>query len=267
MNGSPRPPDEETHDLPWYCKAFEAGYLNLYAHRDDTDAARALAFLRAHAGLRPGVRVLDLCCGAGRHLSLIAPLAGGAAGLDLSRVLLTKARESLTGLNGGAPPPCRLMEADMRALPLRSGYFEIVINLFTSFGYFDRDEENAGVLAEVGRVLQPGGVFVFDHINRPYLEARLRPRTTKTLEGGIEVTETRRIDPATRRIHKDVDWRHPGGEQARWHESVRLYEAAELEHALPAAGLRVEARFGDFDGRGYSPEAPRMIFVARREAV
>lgn len=256
----------EVHDLPWYCKAFEAGYLNLYAHRDTRDAERALRFLESHAGLRNGVRLLDLCCGAGRHLALIAPRIGGGAGLDLSRVLLSEARQKFDE-SDDSPYPVRppLMEADMRALPLRSGFFEFVINLFTSFGYFDRDEENEHVLNEVSRVLRPGGTFVFDHINRTYLEARLKPRTVRELEEGVVVTETRHVDPETHRVHKDVEWRHPHKKPVHWHESVRLYTKDELTAMFQKAELEVQNRFGDFDGRPLDDDAPRMIFVARRK--
>lgn len=262
--GPDSPRDDETHDLPWYCKAFEAGYLNLYAHRDSTDAARALAFLETQLDLRPGLRLLDLCCGAGRHLSLIAPRLGGAAGLDLSRVLLSEARQNLCGPGSKQPSGARpkLMEADMRALPLRSAHFDAVINLFTSFGYFDDDAENLAVLREVARVLRPAGRFVFDHINRAHLEATLRPRTVKSLEGGVSVTESRRIDAVARRVHKDVHWSRPGCEPVHWHESVRLYTPAELDRLFAAAGLRSLARFGDFDGRPLAHDTPRMIFVA-----
>ncbi len=256
---------DETHDLPWYCKAFEAGYLNLYSHRDGQDAARALNFLESQIALRSGTRLLDLCCGAGRHLALIAPRIEGGAGLDLSRVLLSEAREKLSSAEH-RPFPARppLMEADMRSLPLRSGFFEVVINLFTSFGYFDRDEENEDVLAEVSRVLRPGGAFVFDHINRPYLEARLEARTVRSLDGGVVVTETRRVDADTRRVHKDVEWTHPTKQPVHWHESVRLYEASELESLFRRVGLEVESRFGDFDGVPLGPDTPRMIYVARQ---
>jgi len=257
---------DEAHDLPWYCKAFEAGYLNLYAHRDSEDAERALRFLETHAGLRSGVRLLDLCCGAGRHLALIAPRIGGGAGLDLSRVLLSEAQQKFSD-SGDSPYPSRppLMEADMRALPLRSEFFEFVINLFTSFGYFERDQENEHVLREVARVLQPGGTFAFDHINRPYLEARLKPRTVKELDGGVVVTETRRFDEKTRRVHKDVEWRHPRKDTVHWHESVRLYTNDELTGMFEDAGLEVRDRFGDFDGRHLNDASPRMIFIARRK--
>jgi SAM-dependent methyltransferase len=259
MSAAPNAPGDEPHDLPWYCKAFEAGYLNLYAHRDEADAARALDFLVHAVPLRPGLRVLDLCCGAGRHLALIAPRVAAAAGLDLSRVLLGKARESF-GPDGAAP----LMEADMRALPLRSAHFDVVINLFTSFGYFDTDAENFAVLHEIARVLRPGGRFVFDHINPPHLRAGLRSRSERSLDGGVRVVEARRIDDAQRRVHKDVEFRRPGDEPVHWHESVRLYEPGELEAAFAAAGLDIVERFGDFDRRPLTPDAPRLILVVDR---
>lgn len=264
---SSEPAEDDVHDLPWYCKAFEAGYLNLYAHRDARDARRALEFLETRVGLREGARLLDLCCGAGRHLALIAPRIGGGAGLDLSRVLLSEAWQKFSETDDSpyvARPP--LMEADMRALPLRSGWFELVINLFTSFGYFDRDEENQTVLNEVGRVLESGGTFVFDHINRPHLEANLRPRSVRELEGGVVVTETREVDERTSRVHKDVEWRHPEKAPVRWHESVRLYRADELASMFGRAGMEVRDRFGDFDGRSLDANSPRMIFIARKSA-
>lgn len=262
----------EAHDLPWYCKAFEAGYLNLYAHRDAGDAARALAFLETRLDFRPDLRLLDLCCGAGRHLSLIAPLLGAAVGLDLSRVLLSEARcklsgaesNNLTGSPGSMARP-KLMEADMRALPLRSAHFDAVINLFTSFGYFDDEEENLGVLREVARVLRPGGRFIFDHINLAHLEATLRPRTIRTLDGEVTVTESRRIDAASRRVHKDVEFHRPGDASVHWHESVRLYAPSELDAHFAAVGLHPLHRFGDFDGRPFTDDAPRMIIVAQRK--
>jgi hypothetical protein len=86
----------------------------------------------------------------------------------------------------------------------------------------------------------------------------------KPLEGGVVVTETRHVDSETRRVHKTVEWTHPVKEPVHWHESVRLYEADELEEVFDRAGLKVRSRFGDFDGRPLGSETPRMIFVAQR---
>lgn len=258
----------EPHDSPWWRKAFGAGYLDLYAHRDEADAARAVAFLRARLDLTPSARLLDLCCGPGRHLRQIAPLVGWAIGLDLSRHLLDQAAEACArdiALARPDPAPrLGLVEADMRRLPFADATMDVVINLFTSFGYFDADAENAGVIHEIARALRPGGWFALDHINRPHLESALTRNSVRDLATGARVSESRRFDAVARRIRKDVSWRDPDGSVTHWSESVRIYEPDELTRVLTDAGFAPPQIFGDYDAAPLTAASPRMILVARR---
>lgn len=254
-------------DAPWYEKAFESGYLKIYAHRNDADAARALAFLESHARLNPRMRLLDLCCGPGRHLAHVAPHVGQAWGLDLSTPLLLEAREALSDLCANHPPTCpRLVQADMRHLPFAPASFDAVINMFTSFGYFENEAENEHVLAEIARILRPGALLVLDHINRPYLESTLQPETRRRLPNGIQVIERRGLDRERRRVRKQIEWIEPDRGRLEWIESVRVYHPEEIDRCLNAAGLDAQSWHGDFDGCALSPESPRMIVVARRKA-
>lgn len=263
------PSPAEPHDAPWYERAFGAGYLDLYSHRDLADAVRAVQFLRREMGLREGMRLLDLCCGPGRHLALLAPELGWAVGLDLSRVLLSRAREhcqaTLAARPDGARHHCGLVEADMRCLPFAAGSFDAVANLFTSFGYFDSEEENLAVLGEVARTLRPGGLFALDHINRRHLETFLQATSERHCDRGIRVVERRRFDPASGRIEKTVHWHDATGETDRWTESVRVYGRDDLACALESRGLRELRFFGDYDGSPLAEESPRMIILARKE--
>src|SRR5689334_10762697 len=110
--------------LPWYVEFFRSGdYARLYSFERERSAREAAFAVRA-LGLSRGARVLDLCCGCGRHLRELP----GAVGVDLDLA-------SLRGL----PAAC----ADMRALPLRSGSVDGVVSLFSSFGYLESDEEDA----------------------------------------------------------------------------------------------------------------------------
>lgn len=265
----PHPSPAEPHDSPWYRKAFEAGYLDLYAHRDETDAARAVDFIASKVRLGSEVRLLDLCCGPGRHLAPLAPRVGSAVGLDLSRALLTSARAScsdkLRNADGGADHRVALVESDMRLLPFRAGAFSVVVNLFTSLGYFEHERDNLGVLEEVARVLGPGGTLIIDHINRPHLQKSLRPMTERHLRNGIRVMERRTFDPMGGRVIKHVRWIDPGGAATEWNESVRVYECVELREMLKTAGLDPVASFGDFDGAPLAPDSPRMILLATRD--
>ena len=255
---------------PWYRSAFQAKYLELYAHRNEADAARAVEFIRSVVPLGSDTRVLDLCCGAGRHLRMLAPLCGTCVGLDLSRVLLVKAVETLRrggvgdGPHGGAGGPGGLVEGDMRSLPLRSRTFDLVTNLFTSFGYFDDDAENETVIREIARILKPGGRAIIDHINRRRLLDWLEPKSERQLPNGARIRESRSFDAAARRIVKRVEWNDPTGGVSEWTESVRVYELEEMGAMLDAAGLKVEGVDGDFDGSPFGADSPRMIARARK---
>ncbi len=262
--------DERPSPTAWYEKAFEAAYLHLYAHRNESDARRATDFIALRVGLDSSTSLLDLCCGPGRHLKFLAQKAGRAVGLDLSAQLLARAAETLkpapeasVGQNGNRSS---LLRGDMRILPLADASFDLVVNLFTSFGYFDSDEENAGVIGEISRVLRPGGHFVIDHINRTRLIATLDPESERELEDGSRVRETRRFDVSTSRVHKHVHWQGSAGAARQWDESVRVYAADEMADMLSGVGLRpCGGPFGDFDATPREADSPRMIFIARKE--
>ena len=235
----------------WFEQWFGEEYHALYPHRDDEDARRAVALIRSVVKWEAGDWILDLACGPGRHAAELARWAGHVVGFDLSRAMLRRARER----SGGA-----LVRGDMRALPFRAGSFTLAVNLFTSFGYFLNEEENRRVVSQVAAALAPGGHFVLDYLNAEQVR-----RTLKGIEQakGRDVLVRRRIDSADRFVIKEIELRDEG---RRFEERVRLYSAAELAALLGDAGLRVVARFGDYDGGAAGPDAPRVILVAAQTA-
>jgi uncharacterized membrane protein YdjX (TVP38/TMEM64 family)/SAM-dependent methyltransferase len=235
----------------WWSSAFDRSYLERYAHRDDAEAKRMLDTFSSRVDFGAG-RVLDLCCGAGRHSAELKKRGAKVVGLDFSRDLLAAghARE----------PALDLLRGDMRRLPIRTGSLAGVIQLFTAFGYFEQDADNRAVLAEVARVLRPSGFYVLDLFNREPVLAALTGATERKLPDGTVVFEERRFDAARKRIEKTM--RH--GEETRF-ESVRVFDEIELREWFSSAGLDVERVLGDYDGGAYgASNSPRMIFVARR---
>jgi SAM-dependent methyltransferase len=237
----------------WFEQWFGEEYHALYPHRDEDDARRAVALIRTVVTWENDDRILDLACGPGRHAAELARWGGRVIGFDLSRAMLRRARERTTA---------GLVRGDMRALPFREGSFALAVNLFTSFGYFRDDEEHRRVIKQVVATLRSGGHFVLDYLNAEHVRRTLK-LTEQTKGFGRDVLVTRRIDGANRFVIKEIELRDEG---RRFEERVRLYEAEELVGLLSDAGLRIVARFGNYDGAATreGPDAPRVILVATR---
>lgn len=272
MTDSNAPDPAATAAEPWFVRAFGPGYLELYSHRNLEEAQQAVRFLAHALALKPTHTLLDLCCGPGRHLADLGQCVGRAIGLDLARLLLHRAGEHWGDVHSTAPD---LIQADMRRPPFGDERFDRVVNLFTSFGYFADENDNEAVLREIARILRSpsskrnpdGGLLAIDHINREALLANFNPQTERTLPGGQRMVERRRWDDRTRRVHKDVECRMEEGWIRTWHESVRVYEADELEGMLAEAGLEPIARHGDYDGAPWDADSPRLILIARKSVL
>jgi SAM-dependent methyltransferase len=158
----------------WFEEWFGEEYLRLYPHRDDAEADLAVALLQANLPWRRGLRVLDVGCGAGRHTRALAAAGARVTGIDLSRALLARARHC-TGAT--------FARADMRRLPVRAGTMDLVVNLFTSFGYFSSDAEHAQVLVAMIQALRPGGWFAIDFLHAPTVIEALVPEADVVLAG------------------------------------------------------------------------------------
>jgi len=239
---------------PWYVDAFRAGYLDVYAHRDDGAAASEVAFPAEVAGVRDGAIVLDAGCGAGRHARALAERGLRVTGIDLSGDLLAAAASKST--HPLASP--HYVRADLRALPFAEGSFDAVLSFFTSFGYFD-DADNLRHASELRRVLRPGRRLVLDFLHAPRVRATLVARSRKECDG-TTIIEQRALRAG--RVEKDVTMTAPDGSQRQWRESVRLYDPDELDTVLVAAGFRVVAHHGDLCGAPLGAASLRCVVVA-----
>ena len=246
--------DRQTAE-PWYRVSFGAYYPLLYPHRNDAAAEREVGALVNLLHLRGWRRVLDVCCGGGRHLAALARLGFDAWGVDLSDALLGDAaqRPELAG---------RLVRADVRALPFAAA-FDLAVNLFSSFGYFEDDRDNALALMQMVAVLRPGGTLVLDHANRPFLQANLQPVSRQSRDG-IDIEHRRRIEH--NRAVKQTTVRSPDGQTKRFIESVRLYSDLEMANVFASARLTDIRQFGSFDGQPLSERTDRMITIGIKQA-
>ena len=237
----------------WFEESFGEEYLQLYPHRDDEDARRAVDLVGAVVPLA-GRRVLDLACGPGRHAAQLVVQGARVTGLDLSEALLARARARLGGR-------VALVRGDMRCLPFRDRTFDVVVNLFTSFGYFSDDTQQQAVVNEAARTVVTGGCFVLDYFNAALVRSGLVPEEQKTM-GNQQVRIARKISSDGRFVVKEMKPEKGRGLVER----VRLLSPADLEGFLGAAGLSIRQRFGAYDRRPLGPDTPRAIFVAVRSA-
>jgi SAM-dependent methyltransferase len=240
-----------SEEADWFEEWFGEDYLRIYQHRDETEAEHAVALIAEFLEGREVRSVLDLGCGEGRHSRALCE-RWWTVGIDLSAALLRIARREM--------PNDPYVRADMRELPFAPGSFDLVVNLFTSFGYFEDDRENELVLVRVSDALRKDGTLVIDFLNAAEVRTDLVPYDER-VENGITIEQTRTITPDDRFVEKTIRLRERGRE---YFERVRLLSARDLQQMLESAGFDVVRRIGDYSGAEWSDHSPRTILFARR---
>jgi len=223
--------------------------------QDRREVARLLELLE----LPSGARVLDCPCGQGRHAHLLAEAGFVVDGLDYSRALLTAAKRR------GISRSLRYTQGDMRTLPPRwTGRFDAVVNLFTSFGFFDDPGDDLRVLREFSRVLKPGGVLIWHGGSRDGVMAKFLHRDWWTTADGTMFGQERTFDPLSGFLEITSTWRGPDGDGERTHR-IHLYTASELASRMREVGLVVEEAFDAWTDKPLTRRSGEMLLVARRE--
>jgi SAM-dependent methyltransferase len=232
-------------ERPWYTDFFDEDYLRIFLPvlPDERTAAEVNAAVEL-LGLGPGARLLDLCCGQGRHAVPLAQLGYRVTGLDRSRRLLDRA----AGLAAGRGQRLGLVQADMRRLPFADASFDAVINLFNAFGYLEDDQQDELVLHEVARVLAPGGRFLQELANREALVRGWHDSEVVRTDGGLVVLQERTLDLRTSRDLTSYTLLHPDGRRTTLEHAIRLYTLTELAAMLERAGLELLEVAGGLDG-------------------
>lgn len=231
-------------------------YLALYGHRDRNEARSCIELIVRAAAITPPAEVLDLASGPGRHAIELALRGFTVTAVDLSPTLLEhslhKAEEEGVTLTA--------IEADMRHIPFVD-MFDLAVQLFTSFGYFDDPADDDLVLRLVRRSLNDGGCYALDLINTRRLHEKLVAESRRS-QDGLDITERRHIKNG--RVNKDIAITSSDGTRQTFHESVRLFSPEEIEGMLRAAGFIPSHWFGDYHGNPYDQEtSDRMMILSR----
>ena len=244
--------------MDWYEEWFGKEYLLVYPHRNEAEAREQIKFLKQHIHLPKGAKVLDLCCGCGRHAIELKKHGYDVIGLDLSSELLDQARSHASQRDLDV----RFIRCDMREIPYEN-HFDLIANFFTSFGYFEDDSDNQKVLLSIAKALKPGGKFLIDYMNPDCVARNLVEKDEKEISEGLHIIQERWIDTSTRRINKKITMIRNGKESV-YKESVRMYSHREIRDMLSMTGLKLTETYGDFDGSEYTQDSPRMILIGEK---
>jgi len=244
----------------WWQTYFDAQYLLEYEplfrlERDLQEVARLLELI----GAPSGSRVLDVPCGQGRHAHLLAEAGFDVDGLDYSADLLAVAKRR------GTSSRLRYTRGDMRKLPTRwTGRFDVVLNLFTSFGFFAEPSDDKRVLAEFARVLAPGGTLVWHGGDRDGVMARFLARDWWRTRDGTLVAQERQFDALSGVLTVSSVWSGQRAHGAREH-TIRLYTPTRLAELCADVGLIVEQAYDGFTPMPLTRRSSEMLLVARKD--
>jgi SAM-dependent methyltransferase len=249
----------EEHTKPWHEKEsfWEAAGPVLFTEGRWENAPWEVEAMLALLGLSPGARVLDLCCGVGRHSLELARRGFQVTGVDRTEVYLAEARgrASKEGLE------VEFVREDMRTF-VRPEAFDAVINYFTSFGYFESEGDDRRVVENAHSSLRPGGLLLIDMMGKEIL-ARIFSERGWREEDDVLILEERKVAPDWSSVYNR--WIIlKGGERREVTLTTRQYSAAELSKLLKGCGFDRVAVYGDLSGAPYDMQAKRLVVVAQR---
>jgi len=228
----------EEHVPPdWWNRIFNSLYL-----KTDADVVHDARITRTEAdlvckvlGLSPDDRILDLCCGQGRHaLELARRGFRNVEGLDRSHYLIQKAKECAKGEGLGV----RFREGDARKLPYAADSFDVLLILGNSFGYFETLQDDLRVLKEVLRVLKPWGKLLIDIAHGDFLREHFQPRSWEWINKKLFVCRERSLSlDGERLVSREVITHVEKGVIADQFYAERLYSTESLSKLLAQAGF------------------------------
>ncbi len=249
--------DHERYSM--VCYLFGEDYLRLYSpFLPPQKTAREVKDIINLLHLPNGSSILDLCCGYGRHTIPLAMQGYQVTGLDLSATFLQQAQ--LTAKQQGVE--VRWVQSDMRTIPFENE-FDAIINVFTSFGYLQNEDEDQHVLQQVQKALKPEGTFLLETVHQARVVRTIAQHGITRYGDDLIVLEERHIDLLTSRNEVRVSLIHPDGKRTEHRQSMRIYTLTELVHMLADVGLHIQAYYGGLEGSPLTLDS-RLVLLAKK---
>lgn len=246
---------ENTENTNWFKTWFDSPYYHiLYKHRDCDEAEIFISNLIANFNPPPTSRFLDLACGKGRHSVFLNKKGFDVTGVDLSE-------ESIKHASLFENDTLHFYVHDMRKL-FRTNYFDYVLNLFTSFGYFENERDNQSTITSASKALKKNGILVIDFFNIKKVISNLRSEEIIEVEG-IEFTIRKRLE--NNFIIKQIRFSHKG-ENYIFEERVKALSLSDFEKYFAACGLNIVHLWGDYNlGNFNIDNSDRLIIAGQKQ--
>lgn len=244
-------------DSCWFENWFNTSYYHLlYSNRNDDEAQSFIDHLIEFVKLPKGAKVLDVACGKGRHSKYLNNKGYDVTGIDLSS-------ESIKEAKRYENEHLEFMVHDMR-VPFRSEEYQMAVNLFTSFGYFENHLDNEHAISTISSAVISNGIIIIDffnaHLVRTHSSQNIQTKiediefnTSKKIEDGFVIKNIHVID-------KDKTY--------NFQEKVQLLNLSDFESYLSKVGLEIQNIFGNYNLEPFNLEnSPRLIILAKKIAV
>ncbi|MBB2150763.1 class I SAM-dependent methyltransferase [Pedobacter gandavensis] len=238
----------------WFQYWFNSPYYHiLYSQRNDAEAEFLIDNLSAHLKPASDSKILDIACGRGRHAIYLNKKGYDVTGIDLSEQSIKYAQQF-------EQKNLHFFVHDMRKLSFIN-YFDLALNLFTSFGYFETEKEHVSALTAFRKSLKPDGTLVIDYFNTQKIIKNLTQQETKTMDG-IEFHLHKFV--ADGKIIKHINFEHRNKSFA-FEERVQAFSKEDFERMLLKSGLQVTETFGNYALEPFDEiKSDRLILICKK---
>jgi len=239
----------------WFEDWFDSPFYHiLYKNRDDKEAQVFISNLITLLNPNKESLFVDVACGKGRHAMFLNSLGYTVDGFDLSENSITNARLKETST-------LQFFTNDIRE-PLKRNHYDFAFNLFTSFGYFDDENDNQKAINAIAESLNTNGILVLDFMNSIKVIQHLNKQETKEIDT-IKFNIKRSFTNG--HIVKDINF-EAENIQYQYQEKVKSISLEAFKNYFLKANLTIDAIFGDYDLNPFELEnSDRLILVARKK--
>ena len=245
----------EIKHTEWFECWFDSPYYHvLYKNRDFSEAELFIDNLLQLLKPEKTNRFLDVGCGKGRHSIYLNKKGFDVTGIDLSEksIACAKLSENET---------LHFYTHDMRKL-FRTNYFDIAVNLFTSFGYFEQERDDNAVINSACKALKPNGIIVLDFMNSKKVIKNLAIEETKIVDG-IEFKISKTFE--NNFIVKKIEFTDKGKKYS-FEEKVKALTLNVFQKYFEANKLKIVHLWGNYKLEEFNElSSERLIIVARKE--